>query len=86
MSNSLSIDEFLEQFKPSRTEMHLRKLKAEKMQELLRQGAHQPHGNGPPHINYGGAGFYGSPMSGAAPYPNMPLMQMPLPPGYNRPY
>lgn len=87
MSNSLSIDEFLEQFKPSRTEMHLRKLKADKMQELLRQGVNGPP---PPMRNIcppGMPNFYGSP--GSAPYPNMPqggYPMMPMPPNYRSPF
>lgn len=74
--NKISIDEFLEQFKVSRTEMHLRKLKAEKMQELLRRGAHRNQGN-PPAVGYpptGPTGFYGP-----TPYPtNMPAFPMPV--------
>jgi ESCRT-I complex subunit VPS37 len=87
LESSLSIDEFLDQFKSVRMEMHLRKLKADKMQELLR------HGNGPPsQMNYppGGSNFYGPP-GGGAPYPTagMPsggFPMMPMPPNYNRPY
>lgn len=78
---SLSIDEFLEQFKPSRIEMHLRKLKVDKMQELLRKGPAQ-------HMNYPGPGmsnFYGTP--NPTPYPNSPAYpMMPMPPNFNRPY
>lgn len=79
LAQSLTIDEFLDQFKSSRIEMHLRKLKVDKMQELLRQGA----GPAPSQMN-----FYGQPTHGAAPYPSM--MQggypmMPMPPNY-RPF
>lgn len=82
---NITIDEFLEQFKSSRIEMHLRKLKVDKMQELLRQGP--ANGAPPPHMNYppgpGMGNFYGS----QAPYPtNMPSYpMMPMPPTYNRP-
>lgn len=78
MSQSIAIDEFLDKFKSTRMEMHLRKLKVDKMQELLRQGV----GNGqhpPPQGN-----FYNS-----APYPQeMPggYPMMPMPPIYRSPY
>lgn len=87
LSSSIAIDEFLEQFKSSRIEMHLRKLKADKMKELLRQGA----GNGPPQINYppgGMSNFYG-PNPSNAPYPNMQpggYPMMPMPPNYRSPF
>lgn len=75
--SSLTTDEFLEQFKASRTEMHLRKLKAEKMQELLRQGAHQGVLNPLPTTTGYPGNFYG----GGMPYPNMPAYpSMPMPP------
>lgn len=84
LDSSLAIDEFLEQFKPSRTEMHLRKLKADKMQELLRHGT----GNRPPpqQMKYppGINNFYG----GSPPYPNANIggyPMMPMPPNY-RPF
>ena len=70
--SKLSIDEFLDKFKVERTQMHLRKLKAEKMQELLRRGAHHnaTNSNFPPP----NTGFYG-----AVPYPtNMPPYPMPV--------
>lgn len=83
LASSIAIDEFLEQFKSSRIEMHLRKLKADKMQELLRQG--------PTQINYppgGMSNFYG-PNPGNAPYPNMQqggYPMMPMPPIYRSPF
>lgn len=81
LDQSLTIDEFLDQFKPSRIEMHLRKLKVDKMQELLRQGpAPQQHMNYPS----GMGNFYGSPNQ--TPYPSMPgYPMMPMPPTFNRP-
>jgi ESCRT-I complex subunit VPS37 len=82
MDKGITIDEFLEQFKSSRMEMHLRKLKVDKMQELLRHGA----GAGPPqpapYPTGGMSNFYGSP----TPYPSMPgYPMMPMPPSFNRP-
>lgn len=91
LAQSLTIDEFLEQFKASRMEMHLRKLKVDKMQELLRHGA----GSGPAssQMNYppGGSNFYGTPSHGNAPYPSMqpggyPMPMMPMPPNYRSPF
>lgn len=84
LDRSLTLEEFLEKFKSERIEMHLRKLKAEKMQELLRQGGAS---NGlryapqPPVNN-----FYGSPNS--MPYPSGPGgFPMPMPPSsYRSPY
>jgi ESCRT-I complex subunit VPS37 len=89
LSRSLTTDEFLEQFKSSRTEMHLRKLKVDKMQELLRQGggSGQQH---PPQINYppGMSNFYGpSHHGGPAPYPSMQGgYPMPMPPNFRSPF
>lgn len=81
LGSDITIDQFLEQFKPSRMEMHLRKLKADKMQELLRQGM---NGQRPTQPNY--PNFYGG--GAAAPYPpnvgGFPMM--PMPPGYRPPY
>lgn len=74
----ITIDEFLEQFQSTRKDMHLRKLKIEKMIELMRQT-----NNGPP--NAGGAGGlpYNRPGPGYPPahfYPPAPP-QGPYPPG-----
>lgn len=86
LESSLSIDEFLEQFKLSRMEMHLRKLKVDKMQELLRQGSgSSAQNNYPPG---GMSNFYG-PNPGAMPYPSMQAggyPMMPMPPNYRSPY
>lgn len=76
--SEIATDEFLEQFKSSRMEMHLRKLKAEKMQELLRQGAHQGVSN--PSV-YPTSNFYG----GSVPYPMQPSFPMPMMPSPMRP-
>jgi ESCRT-I complex subunit VPS37 len=87
LESKLTIDEFLDQFKSSRVEMHLRKLKSEKMQELLRRGS------GPPQQNsgYPMSNFYGQAAPGALPYPTRmpgyPMMpSMPMPPNYRPPY
>ncbi|XP_034487784.1 vacuolar protein sorting-associated protein 37B [Drosophila innubila] len=85
--NEINVDTFLDEFLSSRRTMHLRKLKAEKMQELIRKqssAASQRHSNIPAYGNLpgtGGSGFY---QSGNVPYPMMgPMMPMPPP---SRPY
>lgn len=94
MDSNSTVEEFMEKFMSSRKIMHLRKLKSEKMQDLLRQGPQQGnnrmgHGGGPPQMNYGGGGptqttnFY--PSAGGIPYPMGPI-SMPMPGQYNRPY
>lgn len=81
LDKGIPFDEFLEKFKSSRIEMHLRKLKVDKMQELLRHGAGS--GTQQPHYPPAMGNFYGSP----APYPNMPSYpMMPMPPSFRPPY
>lgn len=90
----ITIEEFLEQFQSTRKEMHLRKLKIEKMIELMRQqpsinrnGAPYPNPNqipsglpySRPAPGYPPSNFYPPPMSGPAPqYPPGPY-GMPMP-------
>ena len=82
LDKGIPFDEFLEKFKTSRMEMHLRKLKVDKMQELLRHGA-GAGGTQQPHYPPAMGNFYGSP----APYPNMPSYpMMPMPPSFRPPY
>lgn len=86
-----TIDEFLDEYVPTRKTMHLRKLKSEKMVELIQQqknaarasgGAGGPGGPAPYPSN-----FYNSPGmgGGGVPYPtgpySMPLPGMPGMPG-----
>ncbi|KAL7727197.1 hypothetical protein ACLKA6_004462 [Drosophila palustris] len=82
--NEINVDTFLDEFLTSRRTMHLRKLKAEKMQELIRkQSAGKRHSNIPAYGNLPGtgSGFY---PSASVPYPMMgPMMPMPPP---SRPY
>ncbi|KAH8311429.1 hypothetical protein KR044_006274 [Drosophila immigrans] len=84
--NEINVETFLDEFLSSRRTMHLRKLKAEKMQELIRKQG-QRSSNIPPGMPaYGnlpgpaGSGFY----PGNVPYPMGPMMPMPPPP--SRPY
>lgn len=96
-----TIEEFLDEFLSARKEMHLRKLKVDKMIELIQQQKNAARNSG-----YGGGGggggmasgstpypasnFYGSP--GGVPYPtgpySMPMPGMPPMPGlmYRQPY
>ncbi|XP_017044259.1 vacuolar protein sorting-associated protein 37B [Drosophila ficusphila] len=83
--SDLGVEAFLEEFLASRRTMHLRRLKAEKMQELMRkqrQGP-PPAASLPAYGNIASSGFYPS-AGGSAPYPIMgPMMPMPPP---SRPY
>ncbi|EDV94790.1 vacuolar protein sorting-associated protein 37B [Drosophila grimshawi] len=85
--NELNVEAFLDEFLASRRTMHLRKLKAEKMQELIRkQNAPQRPGTAGGGVAYGNIpNFYpGASSGGGVPYPMMgPLMPMPPP---SRPY
>ncbi|EDW15875.1 vacuolar protein sorting-associated protein 37B [Drosophila mojavensis] len=92
-SNELNVDAFVEEFLRSRRTMHLRKLKAEKMQELIRKQAQRhstggPGGGVPAYANVpgtaGGIGSFYPPSQMGVPYPVMgPMMPMPPP---SRPY
>lgn len=81
LENEVSLESFLDQFMVSRKTMHLRKLKVEKMKEIMRN----------PRSSYTG-GFFpansiGAPYSittGGVPYPLGP-MPMPMP-GIPRPF
>ncbi|XP_052846105.1 vacuolar protein sorting-associated protein 37C [Drosophila gunungcola] len=83
--SDLGVEAFLEEFLASRRTMHLRRLKAEKMQDLMRKQRQGPPPNAslPTYGNLPSGGFYPS-AGGSAPYPMMgPLMPMPPP---TRPY
>lgn len=85
----ITIDEFSEQFMAARKEMHLRKLKSEKMNELIRTQSNNR--NGPqsnlPYNNRPGTAFPlptnfypQAPGTGnSAPYPPMAYPSMPMP-------
>ncbi|XP_055685237.1 vacuolar protein sorting-associated protein 37B [Lutzomyia longipalpis] len=68
MDNEINVDSFLEAFQAARKTMHLRKLKADKMSDLMRN-------SGP---NTAGFGYPGYPVAGSVPYPTGP-MPMPMP-------
>ncbi|KAL9896232.1 vacuolar protein sorting 37B [Glossina fuscipes fuscipes] len=88
--NELTVDSFLEEFLNARKIMHLRKLKAEKMQELMRRqalGTSNPTSRGVGYGNVPASNFYLPPhpptqFGGGTPYPLGPMMPMPPP----RPY
>lgn len=63
LDNELAMDAYLEQFMTPRKAMHSRKLKADKMVELLRNGTNQQRPSALPSM-------HGSPASGAVPYPS----------------
>jgi ESCRT-I complex subunit VPS37 len=72
LDNNLTVEEFMEKFMTSRKLMHLRKLKSEKMSELLQS---QRTGQRP-----GPGGFYQHQQqqsSSSVPYPINPTMPMP---------
>lgn len=80
LDKDLQVDGFLEQFMVSRKTMHLRKLKAEKMNELIRKGGM----NSTSGYNNYNRGFYPyQPSTGAGnvPYP-IGMMNMPMPGHY----
>lgn len=89
-NNEIAVEAFLEDFLNARKTMHLRKLKAEKMQELMRRQAQgvgpnpasrNMHGGGPAYSNLPSSGFYPPPRPsyGGVPYPMGPMMPMPPP-------
>lgn len=100
LDNEIAIDVYLDKFMSSRRTMHSRKLKAEKMTELVRNGLSgsassqqqplqrpsfgSPYPAPPVHA---GSGFYPPmPNAGAVPYPLGPVsMPMPGMPQWNRP-
>lgn len=82
--NEIGVEAFLDEFLVTRKTMHLRKLKAEKMQELIRRQT-QPgqRGNIGSHL-LPNSGFYPTPGvpamgGGGVPYPLGPMMPMPRP-------
>uniref|UniRef100_A0A1Q3F9X9 Putative vacuolar protein sorting 37b n=1 Tax=Culex tarsalis TaxID=7177 RepID=A0A1Q3F9X9_CULTA len=98
LDNEIAIDVYLDKFMSSRKTMHSRKLKAEKMTELVRNGpgggSQQPlqrpnFGSPYPPAPHAGSGFYPPPPApnpGAVPYPLGPvIMPMPGMPQWNRP-
>lgn len=80
----IQIEDFIDQFSVARKEMHIRKLKAEKMVELMRQRSQQPTipPFSRPGSGYPGSNFY-PPPPGSVPYPGaFPAMPMPPNPMY----
>ncbi|KAE8752820.1 hypothetical protein FOCC_FOCC000558 [Frankliniella occidentalis] len=90
LEGEIDIDSFLDQFQNTRKIMHLRRVKADKMSDLLTKQT-SPQG-GPaaapapyPTFPTGGSSYYPpAPPVGGAPYPMGPF-NMPLPGGYPMP-
>lgn len=83
MANDIEVDEFLDQFLTRRKLMHLRKVKVDKLRELIRKGHSGSSIPGYPTIS----NFPG--IVPSIPYPTGPVaMPMPLPSGLSvyRPY
>lgn len=79
LDKELPIDGFLEQFMVSRKAMHLRKLKADKMSELIRKGATTSATGG--YNNFANRSFYPYQPAvggGNVPYP-IGMGHMPMP-------
>lgn len=87
LENEITVDIFLEQFMSMRKTMHLRKIKADKMNELIRQPNIRGTG-GSPYPPPANTGFYPhvNPMGGnGVPYP-IGQMFMPMAPSNYRNY
>lgn len=88
LDKELPIEAFLEQFMTSRKTMHLRKLKAEKMTELVRRNSSAAAAGGSPYPSQpANTGFYPQNVpypaaGGNMPYP-MANMHMPMPGQYS---
>lgn len=83
MAGDMEVDEFLDQFLIKRRLMHLRKVKVDKLRELIRKGHSGSNIPGYPTMSH----FPG--MAPSIPYPTGPVaMPMPLPSGLPvyRPY
>lgn len=85
LEGSFDVDEFLQQFAETRKIMHLRKVKADKMSELISRRPlinHVPtYINAPPvsiNTNY----FPNMPSTNPTPYPAYPNIGMPVPNSY----
>ncbi|NP_001040394.1 vacuolar protein sorting-associated protein 37B [Bombyx mandarina] len=78
LSGKMGVDKFLEDFEPIRKQMHIRKYKAEKMSELLRNSNQNAYGNGAtkPYLPY--SNYLPSQNPQSLPYPVGPL-NMPMP-------
>lgn len=83
LEKELPVDGFLEQFMVSRKTMHLRKLKADKMNELIRKGvttSAPPPTSGYNNFNRSFYPYQPAPVSGGSvPYPIGMNMNMPMP-------
>lgn len=81
LEGDLDIDNFLEQFAASRKVMHLRRVKADKMTEILTRQHNAAHP--PQSYTHHSAPSYTPlpPVTGSVPYP-IPGINMPMPGSY----
>lgn len=77
LSGKMDLEQFLSEFEPIRKKMHIRKLKAEKMSELIRTGG-SSYGNGFSRPNLPYPSYTGATGIPSIPYPIGPL-NMPMP-------
>ncbi|XP_037036412.1 vacuolar protein sorting-associated protein 37B [Bradysia coprophila] len=79
LDKELPVDGFLEQFMVSRKTMHLRKLKADKMNELIRKGTTTSATGGYNNFNRSFYPYQPAVGGGNVPYPIGMSMNMPMP-------
>lgn len=85
LDGSLDIEDFLQQFTETRKLMHLRKVKADKMSELITQRPlinHVPNYINAPPVSINTNYFPNMPSNNAVPYPAYPNIGMPMPGSY----
>lgn len=85
------VEEFLEQFTTRRKLMHLRRVKADKMSEIVTKRSSLSSSNSVqpspsvPARNFGGPGYYHQSVSSAVPYPVGAINVMPMPGMFSAP-
>lgn len=69
LDKEIAVDQFIDQYMTARKTMHERKLKSEKMTELIRQKARNISAGGIGGMNNSSSGFYSPSSGGGLPYP-----------------
>lgn len=83
LDNALEIEEFLQQFTEARKVMHLRKVKADKLSELVRRRPNNvPNYVNAPPVTVNSNYFPTVPLANPMPYPAYPSVGMPMPGSY----
>ena len=92
LDGDLDVEEFLEQFTSRRKLMHLRRVKADKMSEIvtkrssLSSSSNSVHQSpAVPARNFGGPGYYHQSAFSAVPYPIGAINVMPMPGMFSAP-